>query len=431
MLFPLLIVLHLCFVFLWSACGYLIYTRDVAGPELRFPYQASKDATLEYCGPTTDNFDDLIVTEDMELDDAEAQTDTHGLAIVRNILSGKTASNLRDYILKANHKIESTFVLSGQNRFHIMPTHEEPAIQAALKEIGTHPVMKPLIDRMLGPKSSLVAFSVITNLYGAEDQNWHYDAGTSHANYPEYFVPEYTLSIPLQDTTKEMGATGICPGTHKCSWPDVNWEELEQQYNSDPTAPSVYGNFEQWAQYNLPCNLAVEVSVGDGMLYNADVYHRGSGHKDPNAPERVVAFLTFAGSRQSPQDQRSLPLGTVHSLDWRSWGHTIDDFATVDTKPWRPWHPFGLFNPCRVDGVRPWTVLDYFFMIFRHKDEAMHMISANFDEIYFEELVEETVEQVSYASMAYLSIVPLIWLWLLRQLTNKIQRLEQSKEKQN
>ncbi|CAJ1954831.1 unnamed protein product [Cylindrotheca closterium] len=431
MLFSLLIVLHLCFVLLWSACGYLVYIRDVAGPQLHFPYKASKESTLEYCGPTTDNFEDLIVSEDMGLDKAEEQTDEHGLAVVRNILSGKTASNLRDYILRANHKIESTFVLSGQNRYHIMPTHEEPAIQAALKEIGTHPVMKPLIDRMLGPKSSLVAFSVITNLYGAQDQIWHYDTGTSHASYPDYFVPEYTLAIPLQDTTKEMGATGICPGTHKCSWPDVDWEDLEEEYNSDPTAQGVYGSFDQWTRYHLPCDLAVNVTAGDGMLYNADVYHRGSGHKDPNAPERVVAFLTFAGSRQSPQDHRSLPLGTVHSLDWRSWGHTIDDFATVDTKPWRLWHPFGLFNPCRAHGIRPWTVLDYFFMIFRHSNEAMHMISADFDEEYFEELVYDTIWQVSCASIVYLGIVPFIWIWLFLQLSRKVQRLQVVKIKQS
>jgi hypothetical protein len=416
----LLTIVHICFVLLWIVTGLLYYIHDVYGPTLKFPNKVGKDHNLEDCGPTTDNFDDLIVSSSLTHEQAAEQTQTHGSAIVREVLSTDTAFHLRNYILKANHEIESTFVLNRRNRFHIMPTHKEPTIQAAFKEIASHQVLKPLIDNVVGPRSSLVAFSVITNLYGAKDQEWHYDTATSHANYPAYFVPEYTLAIPLQDTTKEMGATGICPGTHKCSWPDFDWETLEELYENDEYTS--HPDFDTWSRYNMPCNLTAAVNSGDGLLYSADLYHRGAGHKDADAPERVVIFLTFGGSRRHTNDERSLPLGTVHSLDWRSWGHTIDDFLTVDTKPWRLWHVFGLFAPCKQHGVRPWTVQDYFLMIFKHKNEAMHMISADFDLEYFTEVVDKLYWKVAMATVVYVSIAPLVWMVLFRRLWNPNQR---------
>lgn len=95
-------------------------------------------------------------------------------------------------------------------------SHENPLVQAALKEVATHPVLRPLLDAALGPSSSLVSMSAITNVHGAAEQHFHADTHTSAATHPEYFVPEFQLGIPLQNTTAEMGATEVCPGTHRC-----------------------------------------------------------------------------------------------------------------------------------------------------------------------------------------------------------------------
>lgn len=55
----------------------------------------------------------------------------------------------------------------------------------------------------------MVSVSLLTSEYGAADQKFHVDAGTSEAGYPDLIVPEYTLAIALQDVTKEMGSTGL------------------------------------------------------------------------------------------------------------------------------------------------------------------------------------------------------------------------------
>jgi ectoine hydroxylase-related dioxygenase (phytanoyl-CoA dioxygenase family) len=53
----------------------------------------------------------------------------------------------------------------------------------------------------------------MTSEYGATDQHFHADVQIPKAVYPDLIVPEYTLAIALQDVTKEMGSTGLCPGT--------------------------------------------------------------------------------------------------------------------------------------------------------------------------------------------------------------------------
>ncbi|CAJ1954829.1 unnamed protein product [Cylindrotheca closterium] len=435
----LLIDLHILVTICWLLSASLYYLCYVHGPTLAFPYAIGKHLYLPNCEPSSDSIQDLYVTPNMTPEVAKEQTEKHGVAFVEQVLSPATASNLRQYILKANYEIQGTFIKENENRFHIIPDPMEPSIRIALKEIASHKVFRPLIDAVLGPSSSLVALSVITNLYEAEGQDWHHDTGMSYATHPDYFVPEYTLAIPLQDTTKEMGATGICPGTHKCNNLNMDYnvvkpmyEEAMRQYEEaqrrrelkaerggegDETDEEVseddndddemeesedeedYDNeapptFEEWLNYNLPCNVTASVNAGDGMLYNADLTHKGGAHNDHTAAERVAIFITFAGTRQSPSDRRSLPMGTVHSLHWKRWGHTIDDFLTMEEQPWRIWHIFGLglpTSPTKANSVRPWTMLDYFWIIFKHENECMHPLSNEFDLEYF---TNEIVAQV-------------------------------------
>lgn len=120
---------------------------------------------------------------------------------------------LREGRYKSSVHLNPSFFV-GVNRI----SHENPLIQAALKEVALHPILRPLIDGALGPGSSLVSMSVITNVYGAKGQYFHSDTHTSIATHPDYFVQEFQLGIPLQNTTVEMGATEICPGTHKCRY---------------------------------------------------------------------------------------------------------------------------------------------------------------------------------------------------------------------
>jgi hypothetical protein len=61
----------------------------------------------------------------------------------------------------------------------------------------------------------------------------------------------------------------------------------------------------------------------------------------------------------------------VHGLSWDMWGQTLDDLATTDERPWRPWHPFGLFNGHK--DVRPATLIDAFAQAYVDEDEGVYV----------------------------------------------------------
>lgn len=422
-----LITCHTLAFFLWILAASLYYFRYVYGPTLQVPSDFVLEHPLEACPLTADTLEDLLVDETMSSDKLSEHTKTHGVAFVRQVLSSNTTSKLRNYILKANHEIEGTTVKNNENRFHIIPDPMEPSIRSALKEIGSHAVFRPLVDAVLGNSSSLVSLSVITNLYGAEEQDWHYDTGKSAASYPEYFVPEYTLAIPLQDTTKAMGATGICPGTHHCESLAIDEVAMRGKYREEmgyslSDADEYDDSFYTWLLYNYPCNISAEVSAGDGFLYSTDLFHRGGAHSDPTSGERVVMFVTFASSRQGPDDNRVLPLGTIHSLGWRGWGHTIDDFLTMESQPWRFWHAWGIVppsSPTKDSSVRPWTLLDCFLMIFRESNERWYPISDNFHLESFTSYLETFFFWTAASTGAYLFGSQILLILILQGMTGR------------
>ena len=98
------------------------------------------------------------------------------------------------------------------------------------------------------------------------------------------------------------------------------------------------------------------LSQGDGFLYKQDTIHKGRAHTDPDAGDRVMLFVAFTESKQGPEDNRVFSIGDIHGLAWDMWGQTLDDLATIDERPWRPWHPFGFFNGHK--DTRPATLID-------------------------------------------------------------------------
>jgi len=318
-------VLLFFFIVMMLMTGILHYVVNTYGPNYyAFDGSLNKDDYLDMC-PTLSahTLKDLIVDASMTPLETKSQTEKHGAAIVEDILTKETATQLREWTLKANQVLESTFVINNENRYHITPSHKEPEVQAALKEIASHPTFRPLLDSVMGPSSSLVSMSIITNLYGAEAQFFHPDTSGSSATHPDHFVSEYTLAIPLQDTTRDMGATTICPGTHKCSGLESSedhyhkfMQEVYPDYD-DEDYPILLDDeeFKEWLEYNY-CDVSAELSAGSGLLYNTDLIHRGGGHVDPDAPERSVLFITFAESRKGKDDDRVFPVGTVHCLSY-------------------------------------------------------------------------------------------------------------------
>jgi hypothetical protein len=371
--------------------GVLVYVRYIHGPTLVFPLEPGKDKLPDDCETTTYDLADLVVDEKTSREKAKEIATEHGAAVVRNVLTKETAQAFRDYVMKANNELNDEnqiYVHENEHRFNLLPDQKEPSVREMLKQVGEHPKLRPLIDDLMGPSASLINISVLTVEYGATDQDLHSDTSTSVASHPDYFVPEYSIVLALQDTTKDMGATHLCPGTHKCS-------HVESTDNDD--------------DLNAQCRVRASMEQGDGFIYISDLHHRGTEHIDPKAEARALVFLIFAGTRQGKDDKRMLPLGQVRALKWDMWGHTIDEFA--DVHKWRLWHSFGLFQN-RKDGLRPWNVLDDIFSIFQDDEEHVHMIDNDFGIEEFENVYDKVFRFIFVAGCAYLVCAPIVFFFI-------------------
>ena len=147
--------------------------------------------------------------------------------------------------------------------------------------------------------------------------------------YARKFIPSYSLFIPLQNVTAEMGATGICPGTHMCS---------ESKF-CNTTGFQTSGKSNNWP-------------LGYGAFLNQQMTHRGSAHRDPNGPHRVVFILTFAPRpvtfKPYSVETRLIGSGGSYSLHWSQWGHTVYDYQDPLQRmkqPYRTLRSLGLYNP--------------------------------------------------------------------------------------
>jgi ectoine hydroxylase-related dioxygenase (phytanoyl-CoA dioxygenase family) len=271
---------------------------------------------------STMNGADLFLPTDASPMDAYRHQLKHGFTVFQKILQPETCENLRNYIVARNRKIteeESIYVIEGENRFSFGLGTEEISVRKALMEIGNSERLRSALEAILGKDPALIELTAITAANGAVAQWWHEDVVSkgSPVQFGRAFGPSYSVFIQLQNTTKEMGATGCCPGTHFCS--QGSMEQFCDEYGFQ----AVNGN-GYWGQ-------------GDALLMNMNSWHRGSAHTDPEGLDRVMLILTFVPRPIERAETRQLSQGITFSLRWDMWGHTLSDLAAADTAMTQPW----------------------------------------------------------------------------------------------
>ncbi len=142
----------------------------------------------------------------------------------------------------------------------------------------------------------------------------------------------YCVCFTIQDTTAEMGATEICPGTYMCGNDNAHHTCLGHGFK-------VSGKNNLWR-------------LGDGLLMNQQSFHRGAAHIDPYAPHRVVFIITFSPRPIQRGETRMLGQGGSYSLRWDMWGHTLNDLENAPTamvQPWTTLRALGIYKPRNAD----------------------------------------------------------------------------------
>ncbi|CAM9288531.1 unnamed protein product [Chrysoparadoxa australica] len=251
---------------------------------------------------TTTNKSDLVVPasgEDYHIPHGLARLHTHGVAIFENAMSPETAAELRAHIVERNAvagPLSKDFVHEPGSRTHLlMGLNEHPIVKVAVQEVLNNNVLSEVMHRTLGADPSIVEHAAITSQPGAPAQDWHRDTVVNRED-----TLLYQLFIPLQNTTAQMGATDLCPGTHVCHG----------------------GDHDCWRDgYNLPG----QVSAGDVVVMNSRLVHRGGGHTGYWDLDRVMYYMTFV---RAPLNRVKLPEGSTYSLRWDQWGYNWSSLAS-------------------------------------------------------------------------------------------------------
>jgi hypothetical protein len=236
---------------------------------------------------------------------------THGAIMMADILTPDTIESLRRYIINKNDQVLGTpaqFPMSqGRRRVSFgIEAADDPAVVVALKEIHEHPLFGSVIKELLGDDNpALSEITAITASFGAPPQTWHPDVKPNGNGlmYGRTYSHSYSLFIPLQNTTRSMGATDLCAGTHYCTDDDLSDLCDVYKVGLHEIRPKEARRQHFWKS-------------GDGVLLNQQVWHRGAEHEDPNALERVVFIVSFLAR---PTDPRQLSRGTYFHQKWLNW----------------------------------------------------------------------------------------------------------------
>lgn len=275
---------------------------------------------------------------------------THGVVTYPDrLLSKATADAARAFIVAENavhpHQWD---LLEGSNRYAWgIDMHMDPSIAAIWKELASNRLLVESVEAIAGRDPAVVEFTAITAEYGAKSQKDHADVmwGASARQQARSFLTSYSLFIPLQDTTKDMGATSICPGTHLCHAGSMCYDDGhnivmtgEREFDTaaddddDDDDEGKDGKNNHTTGGNTTATTSTSRRTlstttppappvweqGTGMMYNQQVTHKGRAHIQEGAPDRVVLIITFAPRPTTSRgglETRIIPLReSSHSL---------------------------------------------------------------------------------------------------------------------
>ena len=218
----------------------------------------------------------MFLSHDATPEDAYQHQLKHGFTVFPNVLSDETAANLRSFIDSRNRNLteaESNYVIANENRYSFGLGTETPEVAKAMTELTTNTRLKASIEKIMGPNPSLIEMTAITSSYGAVAQEWHDDVvpEASPVQFARSFGPSYSIFVQLQNTTRSMGATSACPGTHMCAAGPL--DQVCEDHGMQ-----LVGEHGYWRS-------------GDALLMNMNSWHRGAAHVDRDAPDRVMYVL--------------------------------------------------------------------------------------------------------------------------------------------
>jgi hypothetical protein len=122
---------------------------------------------------------------------------THGVSVIPNLLTEKTATALRDFILAENAVAKDLlYVIENKNRWSFpIRVDQHPTVVAALEEMLNQERLVDILEAIAGKNPAVIEFTAITQAYGAKQQFWHQD-GTKSCACVCVFLHECPVPLP-------------------------------------------------------------------------------------------------------------------------------------------------------------------------------------------------------------------------------------------
>ncbi|MBO9606239.1 MAG: phytanoyl-CoA dioxygenase family protein [Paenibacillaceae bacterium] len=207
------------------------------------------------------------------------QIRTNGYVVLEQALAAATLERVRtsfeplfaDYIARKGYN-------TGTNRAQMHLPFAAPFIDEA---VIAHPLVIPIVDKLLGSDCRCVYLASDTPMPGSDYQRVHSDNDPLFADL-SVALPAYCLvvNIPLVDTTEENGPLEVWPGTHLL--PD------RENHNA------IYDTVNPHIDINRAAleMTAVRVLMPAGSIVIRDVrmWHRGTPNRT-NAARTNVALI--------------------------------------------------------------------------------------------------------------------------------------------
>lgn len=379
---PLVLLFGLLCTTLLVQHAYKTYVIPITQSYKRIPIDYDNDKDMFYqnyddeftyynrlCGPddiSTTSAADLLIGHDFTRRDAANVMLQHGAVAVPQVLSNDTATELRAYLV-GKHEERKLGQLSYNEIFWDeisrmslgIGTSDHPVLSKALQEVGSSDILKTTLEGIVGPDPAVLEISTLTSLNGAEDQGIHTDSDWfgSSLLYSRSFLHSYSLFIALQDTSQDLGATTVCPGTHVCA--DQDLEELCLEHGAFEISTNGHTG-EDGLLYK-----------GDALLFNQNIWHRGPQNVDPDGTDRFMFILTFASAKdikkaKHAQDLRRQGLGTYYYQRFNMWGTTYSMLKDATTTMIQPFAGLRALGFTKTRGI---TWIHQFCQQFANGDE--------------------------------------------------------------
>jgi Phytanoyl-CoA dioxygenase (PhyH) len=206
---------------------------------------------------------------------------TDGLTALRGAFS-------RDWVAAMREDLDAAFaeaiarpggaVPRGPERYYV---EIHPGQLRGYVELVTHPWVVEVCETILGPEYQIVELGFDVPFPGAMNQPWHRDFPSPRCTYEERKLTSLAFNLTAVDTTLEMGAFEIAPGTQ---WePGLDFED--QMFPPEREWP----RYAAIAQQKLP-------QMGDISVRSALTIHRGTANRSQHARPVLVLGVDAPGA---------------------------------------------------------------------------------------------------------------------------------------